>query len=101
MVGRIIKMIKVILYKETGEIEEIEAENLYHAQNILILSFTILDEKMYNDVVFGRIEAIPTIRGKIRGKILEKEIFAFHSPKGIIVRNTTKEFMNTYKDVTK
>lgn len=78
--------VKVILYKETGEVEEIEAENLYHAQNILIYGFLLCDFSKRNDVVFGRIET-----KEKRDKI----IFAFRTNEGITVRNATDNFLSS------
>jgi len=79
-------IIKVILYKKTGKIEEIEAQNMYHAQGILALGFLMCDEKGKSDIVFGRIET---------GKIDDKVIFAFRNKKTLVIRNATDEFIRT------
>jgi len=71
----------VNLYHESGEIEIIEAENIYHAQNILVYAFLFADEKGKNDVVFGRIE--------------NSKIFAFREPNNLIIRNITDEFLDS------
>ena len=86
---------KVELYKSDGKIETIDAENSYHAQNILVMSFLVLDEDMKNDVVFGRLIPLDT------SDMEHYDIFAYRKDKEIVMRNATKEFIDSQKALPK
>lgn len=64
-----------------GTIENMKCANEYHAQNILSLLFTVLDEHTKNDIVFA--------------ELLGSKIFAWKDTgkRGITIRNATDQFL--------
>lgn len=74
----------VRIFHESGEVEDIEAENLYHAQNILSFAFFIGDEEGKNDVCYGL--------------VVDTNLRAYVHEKSLILDNFTKDFWHSYLD---